>query len=274
MLSPVTSFQAQPCRLLPPALVCSIGDDLAAITDALFNGRRGLVYDDVFTPGRSLPLGRVTTALPDARDLPPEHRSRNNQLLAAALERLAPTLDAFRKRSPQARIGVVLGTSTSGIGETEMAVGERMKEGKWPSDFHYQRHEIGSPAKFIAERLGLEGPAYTLSTACTSSARSLASAKRLLTSGICDAVIAGGADSLCGLTVNGFASLEALSDHPSQPSQPTVMASTSEKQQRCFWSPPKPAVFSSVVTARAVTPTIFQRHGPTARALFAPFKPP
>ncbi|CAM0557216.1 beta-ketoacyl-ACP synthase [Vreelandella titanicae] len=217
MLSPVTSFQAQPCRLLPPALVCSIGDDLAAITDALFNGRRGLVYDDVFTPGRSLPLGRVTTALPDARDLPPEHRSRNNQLLAAALERLAPTLDAFRKRSPQARIGVVLGTSTSGIGETEMAVGERMKEGKWPSDFHYQRHEIGSPAKFIAERLGLEGPAYTLSTACTSSARSLASAKRLLTSGICDAVIAGGADSLCGLTVNGFASLEALSDHPSQP---------------------------------------------------------
>ncbi len=217
MLNPLIASQMPPCRLLPPALVCSIGDDLATIADALFTGRRGLEYDDVFTPGRPLPLGRVTTSLPDAQALPPAHRSRNNQLLAAALEQLAPTLEAFRKRHPQPRIGVVLGTSTSGIGETETALAERQRDGHWPDDFHYQRHEIGAPARFVAEWLGLDGPAYTLSTACTSSARALASAKRLLASGACDAVIAGGADSLCGLTVNGFASLEALSDRPSQP---------------------------------------------------------
>ena len=217
MPSRLSPLQAQPCRLMTPAVVCSIGSDLATIAEALFTGRRGLVYDDTFTPGRRLPLGRVTTALTDADDLPAAHRSRNNQLLAAALEQLAPTLDAFRKRRPQARIGVVLGTSTSGIGETETAMAKRQQEGDWPSDFHYQRHEIGSSASFVAERLKLEGPAYTLSTACTSSARSLASAKRLLAGGVCDAVIAGGADSLCGLTVNGFASLEALSNHPCQP---------------------------------------------------------
>ncbi|MGR2739522.1 beta-ketoacyl-ACP synthase [Billgrantia sp. Q4P2] len=217
MPSRLSPIQEQPCRLLPPALVCPLGDDLETIADALFSGRRGLVHDDAFTPGRPLPLGRVNSPLPDASRLPAVHRSRNNLLLAAALERLAPTLDAFRQRCPQARIGVVLGTSTSGIGETEVALAKRRREGDWSADFHYQRHEIGSPACFVAEWLGLDGPVYTLSTACTSSARALASAKRLLASGACDAVIAGGADSLCGLTVNGFASLEALSDAPCQP---------------------------------------------------------
>ena len=217
MPNQLTPLQAQPCRLLPPALVCSLGDNLVTIAEALFNGHPGLVYDDTFTPGRPLPLGRVNS-LPDASRLPAAHRSRNNQLLAAAIEQLEPTLDAWRQHHPQACIGVVLGTSTSGIAETELALKQRQRHGDWPNDFHYQHQEIGSPARFVADRLGLSsGPVYTLSTACTSSARALASAKRLLASGACDAVIAGGADSLCGLTVNGFASLEALSDNPCQP---------------------------------------------------------
>lgn len=217
MSSQLTPLQAQPCRLSRPAVVCSLGDDLTMIAEALFSGRRGLLPDDTFTPGRRLPLGRVTTPLPDTGDWPVAHRSRNNQLLAAALERLAPTLETFRRDRPEARIGVVLGTSTSGIGETEAALAIRQREGDWPEEFRYQRHEIGSPSQFVAERLGLDGPAYTLSTACTSSARALASAKRLLATGTCDAVIAGGADSLCGLTINGFAALDALSDTLCQP---------------------------------------------------------
>ncbi|EWG97815.1 beta-ketoacyl synthase N-terminal-like domain-containing protein [Halomonas sp. BC04] len=198
----LTPLQEQPCRLSPPALICPLGDDLATIAAALFRGQRALVRDDAYTPGRPLPLGRVTTPLPDTRHWPAAHRSRNNQLLAAALERLAPALDAFRQRRPRARIGLILGTSTSGIGETETALAARQHSGSWPESFHYQRHEIGSPARFVADHLNLDGPAYTLSTACTSSARALASAKRLLAAGVCDAVIAGGADSLCGLTVN------------------------------------------------------------------------
>ncbi len=128
-----------------------------------------------------------------------------------------PTLEAFQGRHPDARIGVVLGTSTSGIGETETAQATRRQHGDWPRDFHYQRHEIGAPSCFVAEQLGVTGPAYTLSTACSSSAKALASARRLLAAGACDAVIAGGADSLCHLTVNGFAALEAVSDSPCQP---------------------------------------------------------
>ncbi|PKM30619.1 MAG: beta-ketoacyl-[acyl-carrier-protein] synthase II [Gammaproteobacteria bacterium HGW-Gammaproteobacteria-11] len=206
-----------PCRLSTPALVCSLGSDLDSISQALFIGTRGLFADARFTPGQPLPLGRVRATLPDCSDWPAEYRSRNNQLLAAALQQLQPELDAYRSRQPNGRIGVILGTSTSGIGETETALQQRTEGGRWPADYRYARQEIGAPAQFVAHRLKLQGPAYTLSTACTSSARALASAHRLLAAGICDAVIAGGADSLCSLTVNGFASLEALSDQPSQP---------------------------------------------------------
>lgn len=206
-----------PCRLSPPGVVCSLGDECEAIAEALYTGRRGLTVSDAFTPGRPLPLGRVDAALPATRDWPADHVSRNNRLLALALARLGGSLDAALTRYSRERIGVVIGTSTSGIGETEAALAIAGREAPLPDDFRYARQELGAPARFIAERLGLAGPVYALSTACSSSARALASARRLLLSGECDAVIAGGADSLCRLTVNGFASLEAVSERPCLP---------------------------------------------------------
>ncbi|MEH6566670.1 MAG: beta-ketoacyl-ACP synthase [Halopseudomonas sp.] len=216
----LTALTTQPCRLSSPALLCSLGDNLAEVAQRLFSGERSLQMTDEFTPGRPLPLGRVSRELPDMQHWPAEHRSRNNQLLAAALQQLQPALQTLRARQPQARIGVVLGTSTSGIAESEPAVAHFQRTGEWPAEFVYQRQEIGSPSAFVAAHLGLDGPAYTLSTACSSSARALASGRRLLALGLCDAVIAGGADSLCALTVNGFAALEAVSDQPCLPFSP------------------------------------------------------
>ncbi|TDX32832.1 3-oxoacyl-[acyl-carrier-protein] synthase-1 [Modicisalibacter xianhensis] len=207
----------QPCRLSPPGVVCSLGDTHEAIAEALFEGRRGLNVSDAYTPGRPLQLGSVIGDLPDDHDWPIHQRSRNNRLLAAALVRLGDTLDITLKQYPRARIGVVIGTSTSGIGETEVALAQAGRDAPLPGAFRYAHQELGDPARFVAERLGLEGPAYALSTACSSSARALGSARRLLLSGECDAVIAGGADTLCRLTVNGFASLEAVSERPSLP---------------------------------------------------------
>lgn len=205
------------CRLHPPALVCPLGDDLNSIAQRLFAGQRGLHESEAWRPGHHLALGIVNTPLPDDSAWPAEHRSRNNRLLAAALQRLEPTLKRWRDANPEARIGVVMGTSTSGISETEVALQQRMSTGDWPSDFRYCRHEIGATAEFVAYWCGVDGPVYTLSTACTSSARALASASRLIQAGLCDAVIAGGADSLCRLTVNGFSSLEAVSCEPCRP---------------------------------------------------------
>ncbi|MFK4016243.1 beta-ketoacyl-ACP synthase [Cobetia marina] len=215
-----------PCRLSRPGIVCPLGADHGLISSALFSASRGLRVSDDFSPGTPLSLGRVTARLVDDSDWPVPLRSRNNRLLATALEQLTPELEALKRQgiAPE-RIGVVLGTSTSGIGETEAAMDAQraaVAQGtpsadSWPESFEYRRQELGAPAECVAWLSGARGPVYTLSTACTSSAKALASARRLLASGQCDAVIAGGADSLCHMTVKGFMSLEAVSRQQSQP---------------------------------------------------------
>jgi 3-oxoacyl-[acyl-carrier-protein] synthase-1 len=83
--------------------------------------------------------------------------------------------------------------------------------GKFPDSYDLSQRLFCSPANFLAEQLGVTGPAYGISTACTSSAKAIASGARLLKSGMVDLVIAGGVDSLCNFTVAGFSSIESIS---------------------------------------------------------------
>ncbi|MGZ5000152.1 MAG: beta-ketoacyl-ACP synthase, partial [Methylomonas sp.] len=136
---------------------------------------------------------------------------RNNRLLLAALSQIKTTVDAMMDRFGPQRIGIVLGTSTSGVRNTELALCDAAETGHSPPSFHYKQQQIGAGADFLADYLGIAGPVYTISTACSSSGKAFASARRLIKLGLCDAVIVGGADSLCGLTVNGFAALESVS---------------------------------------------------------------
>ncbi len=86
-----------------------------------------------------------------------------------------------------------------------------------PKDYHYRQQEIGTGAEFLARFLGLGGPRYTISTACSSSAKAIAAARRLLFAGLCDAAVVGGCDSLCRLTTNGFDALESMSSRICNP---------------------------------------------------------
>ena len=108
------------------------------------------------------------------------------------------------------RVGVVLGTSTRYRRSQPWHCPLPAKHAV-PADYDYQQQELSAPANFLADWLNVSGPAYVISTACTSSARALMSAQRLLDLGVCDAVICGGVDSLCKLTLNGFTALEAVS---------------------------------------------------------------
>lgn len=193
-------------------LVCALGADHDSVRTALFSERVGGVAPVAdLLPGRELHLGRVTTGLPSTGDLPLEHRSRNNALLLAVLAQIRPQVDAAIARFGAHRVGVVLGTSTSGIGESEQAFAWRREHGALPESFHLAQQELGSPARFLAGHLGLTGPASVISTACSSSAKALASAARLLNADLCDAVVCGGMDALCAFTVAGFSALESVS---------------------------------------------------------------
>lgn len=196
-------------------MICPLGSALDEIGRRMLDlAQSGVTMVDAYLPGRSVPLGRVDASvpLPSVEEFPLRDRSRNNRLILAALSQIRPAVDRAIERFGADSFGIVIGTSTSGIAEGEMALREFAVSGKLPESFHYGQQELGSPAAVLAATLGITGPAYVHSSACASSAKALASAARLILMGACDAVLAGGVDSLCAFTVAGFAALESVSD--------------------------------------------------------------
>ena len=146
---------------------------------------------------------------------------RNNRLaeLALAQDGFADAVRDAATRLDARRVGVFLGTSTSGILQTELAYRRRdPATGALPADFDYARtHNTYSVSGYVRARLGLSGPAWTVSTACSSSAKVFGTAARLIEAGVIDAAVVGGVDSLCLTTLYGFNSLELLARDPCRP---------------------------------------------------------
>lgn len=161
-------------------------------------------------------LGGVDGALPAILDTFAAHRTRNNQLLLAALAQIQPEVNKIVARSGPQRVAVIMGTSTSGLHEGDTHASLRLN-GKQSRAWQYPQQELGDPARFLRNWLQLQGPAYTISTACSSSARAIISGRRLIEAGLVDAAIVGGADTLSRMPVNGFNSLESLSATLCQP---------------------------------------------------------
>ncbi|MGU3415333.1 beta-ketoacyl-[acyl-carrier-protein] synthase family protein [Enterobacteriaceae bacterium C34A] len=161
-------------------------------------------------------LGGVDGELPAIPDEFAAHRSRNNQLLLAALAQIQPQVDDAIARFGRDRVAVIMGTSTSGLDEGDIHA-NRTLNGQESSEWRYAQQELGDPSRFLRNWLKLEGPAYTLSTACSSSARAMISGRRLIEAGLVDVAIVGGADTLSRMPVNGFNSLESLSTTLCQP---------------------------------------------------------
>ena len=165
-----------------------------------------------------MPVGAVTGELAaDSRRTEPANAAATTNCCWRPRCRFATTSTRRSSAYGRERIGIVLGTSTSGIDEASQGLARYLREQQFPADYDYQQQELGAPANFLADWLQLSGPAYVISTACTSSARALMSAQRLLDLGLCDAVLCGGVDSLCKLTLNGFSALEAVSGQRCNP---------------------------------------------------------
>lgn len=210
-----------PTYLSRPGVVSCLGSGLSATVAALLDEARApdLRISDAWVQGRALPLGQVTVPLRAfPADLPAWHASHNNRLLWHALEAVEPDLFAAVERHGASRVGVVLGTSTSGVDENLHAFRHVAAGGAWAeSGFNKPVQLLSSPVDFVAHQYGLRGIGFGISTACTSGARALMSAARLLRSGACEAVLCGGVDSLSLLTIQGFASLDVVSDEVARP---------------------------------------------------------
>ncbi|MGF6147906.1 3-oxoacyl-[acyl-carrier-protein] synthase 2 [Kingella potus] len=210
-----------PVYLSRPAATSALGSGLQTHIDALLNpsAQSPLTFSEQWVRGKSHAFGAANEALrPLPAGLPPEHASRNNQLLWHALAQIEPDIQAAAERYGSHRVAVVIGTSTSGADENIPLFAHAAQGGAWAGQpFKQLQHTMGAPAEFAAHVYGLHGLRYTVSTACTSGARALISAARLLRANLADAVLCGGADTLSPLTINGFAALEVLSDGIANP---------------------------------------------------------
>jgi 3-oxoacyl-[acyl-carrier-protein] synthase-1 len=199
-------------------IVSALGDGLEPTRRALFAGETsGMRVESGWLPNAPACVGRVMGELAPLPAPLAEHDCRNNRLLAAAAAQIRPAIDAALSRHGAQRVAIVIGTSTSGIASGEDAMAAKIRDGAFPAGFSYKQQEIGGTAPLAARLLGVRGPAYTVSTACTSGAKALLAARRLLELGLCDAAIAGGVDTLCRLTVGGFAALESTSPQRCNP---------------------------------------------------------
>ncbi len=209
-----------PLVLTACTAVSALGSGAAAHRAALLSQVGGLRPND-FDPAVGGWIGRVpgveSHALPEAFAA---YDCRNNRLADMALraDGFIGQVAAARARYGADRVAVVLGTSTSGVTAAEDAYRHRSPDGALPLTFDYDHtQDLYSVAGYVRGVLGLCGPALVISTACASSARCFVDAAQLIRAGLCDAAVVGGADSLCRMTLHGFASLELLSPTPCRP---------------------------------------------------------
>ncbi|MFH0934747.1 MAG: beta-ketoacyl-[acyl-carrier-protein] synthase family protein [Pseudomonadota bacterium] len=212
----------QPLVISRYTLANSLGLGSSATLEALKTRRSGLApcaFEDV-----DLETYIAKVEASDAVRMRPDlaaYDCRNNRLAQLSLEQdgfLAAT-EAAKKKYGAARIGVFMGTSTSGILQTELAYRHLdPQSGALPADFHYAETQNSySLAGFVARYLGLTGPSFVVSSACSSSAKVFANAVRMMAAGVCDAAVVGGVDSLCLSTLYGFNSLGLVSRSPCRP---------------------------------------------------------
>lgn len=199
-----------------------LGRGLSATWDALRKDRHGLRPNDFEDAAVKTWIGRVDglEAEPITGDLA-DFDCRNNRLALAGLRQdgFEQAVAAARQHYGADRIGVLIGTTTSGILETELAYRRRTPSGELlPLSVRYRHTQnLFSVSEVVRRQLNLRGPVASISTACSSSAKVFASASRWLAVGLCDAVVVGGVDSLCFMTLYGFASLGLLSETPCRP---------------------------------------------------------
>jgi len=200
----------------------SIGRGIGPTLAALQEGRAGLAPCEFDGVDLAAFIGKVAdvdeVALPSRLA---EHDCRNNRLALMALSQddFSETVHAAIENYGAHRIGLFIGTSTSGILQTELAYRRRDPvTGALPADFHYATTQnTYSVADFVQKYFGLKGPAATVSSACSSSAKVFASAGRMLRAGLIDAALVGGVDSLCQTTLYGFNSLGLVSEQACRP---------------------------------------------------------
>ena len=141
------------------------------------------------------------------------HADRFQQFAVAAAEMAMQDSGLAVGDVDPERAGVQVGTGIGGVATWEAAVLVNANRGpSRVSPYTVPMIMPNAAAAAVSLRLGWQGPVETITTACAAGTHSVAAGARLVASGICDTVLAGGSDaSLVGTTVAGFTNAGAMS---------------------------------------------------------------
>lgn len=203
-----------------PEVISAVGSG-SSFLDNILLGKSGISFSDQYIDNISVPLGVVNDLNININDLPSklqseEFNTRAVFLLMPLLVNMQDKINYLKRKYGSHRIGVSFGTTNPGMEENLSAMRYYMKTGDF-SKYSIHRNSLYNPARFCSLFYDIQGPSFTISTACTSGVKSIIQGYRLIQSGLCDAVICGGSDSLNSLTVNGFNNLQILSNNYSNP---------------------------------------------------------
>lgn len=196
---------------------CALGSASDEVLAALYAGQSGL-RASTYAAEIQTALGAVRDPLP----APPAKLrgfdtriARMATLLAEPLQR--PVGAAIRRHGAE-RVGIVVASSTAGLAATEQAYRRWLDIRALPDSYSFERsHAFHALVEALRGLTGIRGPGYVVSTACSSGNKVFGSAQRLLAAGVVDAVLVGGIDTLCQITVRGFHGLGILSASPCRP---------------------------------------------------------
>jgi len=198
-------MNAKPLNIADFGIACSLGTSKDAVWQALLScDVSGITQKKIY--GKEYNIALIN-----------DKQLNINHISELALESIVPTIEKAVSKFGKKRVAVLCGTCYKGSNEVVKALEMHKKNGKFPDNYEFEMQQTDYPAKFIAKKFGLEGIAISHSTACASSISAIISARNLLESGFCDAVIAGGTDIISDSIMLGFSALEAISPKPCNP---------------------------------------------------------
>lgn len=200
-------------------LINPLGHDKNSVWQNLIKtNASGLCIERQLVPEKEVYVGKVNSPLMELPKHLSHYNNRNNQMLLTAFKQIEDDFKKLTAGVENVRIAIILGTSTGAMDDAEEQLANLLNNQEPAPEYHFINQEIGGGDQFLADYLELEDSIhYTVSTACSSSAKALIAGKRLIENDMADLIIAGGADSLCKLTLNGFNALESLSKEQCRP---------------------------------------------------------
>ena len=201
-------------------IICATGGNVGEFLASLRGGKRGIkeitLFDCSGYPSQVAAQieGYDPLNFFDKKEL--RRLSRVDQFVLIAAQEALDNADLRPNSAERDHIGVCLGVGAGGMLSAEV-YHRQLLDGSRPRPSLLLPFVPSYAADRLAERYHLQGLRTTITTACSSSATSIAYAADLILWGEADIMVCGGGEALSELTFGGFCSLKIMDPLPCRP---------------------------------------------------------